>query len=155
VRQGVKVKDLEQGWQQWECYDPGLLKLAQELRLQAVGIFVFPSAWRRPRHWPIARTPLGWPRRRPVLGPGSPFVPPALRLQLIGGSEGAFLAWFILRLSVSICPDRPHLSRTFDWDPARCRWTWHYACGAGLRVPCGSSLHPTPCGHHCRNLFER
>lgn len=49
VRQGVKVKDLEQGWSQWECYDPGLLKSAQELRLQAVGVFVFPSAWRRPR----------------------------------------------------------------------------------------------------------
>ena len=49
VRQGAKVKDLGKGWSQWECYDPGLLKSAQQLRLQAVGVFVFPSAWRRPR----------------------------------------------------------------------------------------------------------
>ncbi len=46
VRQGVKVKDLEQGWQQWECSDPGLLKLAPEMRLQAVGIIVKSPALR-------------------------------------------------------------------------------------------------------------
>ncbi|MAV33813.1 MAG: hypothetical protein CMJ59_00005, partial [Planctomycetaceae bacterium] len=49
VRQGTKIADRKDGWSTWECYDPGLLKSAQQLRLQAVGVFIFPSAWRRPR----------------------------------------------------------------------------------------------------------
>jgi hypothetical protein len=49
VRHGKKTKDLGGGWSEWECVDPGLLQSAQPLRLQAIAVYIFPTAWRKPQ----------------------------------------------------------------------------------------------------------